>query len=138
MMTTVPVAFRYHDESHDYQAESPVIALDRHGAFREIRFNPALMTAFRGPAGEAKAFYRGYRALVALTRDPRHQFQTRMAAGEIACFDNRRVLHGRRAFEPTTGMRHLQGAYLEREDLDSRILTLRRAGTGCAAEAQAA
>lgn len=40
--------------------------------------------------------------------------------------DNRRILHGRRAFEPSTGRRHLQGAYLEHEEVSSRVLTLRR------------
>ena len=138
IMTTVPVVFRYHDVGADYLAESPMIVVDRHGAFLELRFNPALLTAYRGPADQAKAFYRAYRALVAMTSDPRFQFQTRMTPGEIACFDNRRVLHGRRAFEPTTGMRHLQGAYLEREDLVSRILTLRRAVPGRTAAAEAA
>ena len=49
-----------------------------------------------------------------------------MRSGDIACMDNRRVLHGRRAFEPGTGRRHLQGAYVEHEEVVSRIRTLRR------------
>ena len=49
-----------------------------------------------------------------------------MTAGDIACMDNHRVLHDRRAFEPGTGRRHLQGAYVEHEEVVSRIRTLRR------------
>jgi gamma-butyrobetaine dioxygenase len=39
---------------------------------------------------------------------------------------NRHVLHGRHAFEPGSGRRHLQGAYVEYEEVVSRIRTLRR------------
>nr|MCS5657216.1 TauD/TfdA family dioxygenase [Dehalococcoidia bacterium] len=67
-----------------------------------------------------------YRKFVALTREPANQVEVLMTMGEIACMDNRRILHGRRAFEPSTGRRHLQGAYLEHEEMSSRVLTLRR------------
>ena len=78
------------------------------------------------PARGAHRFYAAYRALVALTRDPAFRVAVRMAPGDIACFDNRRVLHGRNAFQPSVGRRHLEGAYIEREDVQSRIRTLRR------------
>ena len=32
----------------------------------------------------------------------------RLKPGEIACFNNRRVLHGRTAFNSHNGLRHLQ------------------------------
>jgi gamma-butyrobetaine dioxygenase len=33
----------------------------------------------------------------------------KLAAGQMVAFDNRRVLHGREAFDPSTGRRFLQG-----------------------------
>ena len=66
------------------------------------------------------------RKCIALTQEPANQSEVMMTAGDIACMDNRRVLHGRRAFEPGTGRRHLQGAYVEHEEVVSRIRTLRR------------
>jgi gamma-butyrobetaine dioxygenase len=39
------------------------------------------------------------------------------------------VLHGRASFDPTTGERHLQGCYLNLEDLQSRLRMLDRAQT---------
>ena len=42
-------------------------------------------------------------------------------------FDNRRVIHGRRAFETTTSSsRHLETGYLEWDELDSRLRVLHK------------
>jgi gamma-butyrobetaine dioxygenase len=39
-------------------------------------------------------------------------------------FDNRRVLHGRAAYESESGNRHLRGCYIDRDELRSRIRLL--------------
>jgi len=44
----------------------------------------------------------------------------------MSAFDNRRVLHGRAAFDETGGRRHFQGCYVEREEVTSRIAVLER------------
>jgi len=126
MLTRVPVHFRFQDEAADYEAVAPIIGLAADGRVDEIRFNPALMTWPDCPPAEVPEFYRAYRALLAQSRRADNLVEVTMAAGQIAGFDNRRVLHGRRAFDPGCGHRHLQGAYLEREDLLSRIRVLRR------------
>ena len=41
-------------------------------------------------------------------------------------FDNRRVLHARNAFDLKAGRRHLQGCYIDRDELLSRIRVLER------------
>ena len=64
---------------------------------------------------------------MALTRHPDYAVALRLAAGEMVVFDNRRVLHGRQAFDPSTGRRHLRGAYVDRGEWDSRIRVLSRA-----------
>ena len=45
----------------------------------------------------------------------------------MACFDNRRMLHGRSAFDPSSGRRWPRGCYSEREELESRLRMLHRA-----------
>ena len=126
ILSTTPMQHRYHDVGCDYVYDMPLIVLDGAGEVAEIRYNTSLMTGFDVPATEARAVYAAYRKFVALTREPANQVEVTMAAGEIACMDNRRILHGRRAFEPSTGRRWLQGAYLEHEEVVSRIRTLRR------------
>ena len=126
LLSATPIQFRYHDDGCDYACDKPLIVLDDAGEVAEIRFNTSLMTGFDVPAREMGAAYAAYRKFVALTRARETQVEVMMRAGEIACMDNRRVLHGRRAFAPGTGRRLLQGAYLEREEVASRVRTLRR------------
>ena len=50
----------------------------------------------------------------------------RLAKGEMLCFDNRRILHGRTSFNPLSGNRHLQGYYIEREEIYSKLNYLKK------------
>jgi gamma-butyrobetaine dioxygenase len=63
---------------------------------------------------------------MAKTRDPKYRLQLKLKAGEMVVFDNRRVLHGRDAFDPSTGFRHLQGCYVDRGEFSSRLRLLAR------------
>ena len=44
-----------------------------------------------------------------------------LQAGDILSFDNRRVLHGRTSFDPNSGQRHLQGYYMDRDEIIGRL-----------------
>lgn len=63
---------------------------------------------------------------MAMTRDPAYGIALKLAGGEMVVFDNRRVLHGREAFDPSTGFRHLHGCYVDRGEWDSRLRVLDR------------
>ena len=46
--------------------------------------------------------------------------------GDMLCFNNRRTLHGRERFTVTaTSSRHLEGSYLERDEVNSKIRVLK-------------
>ena len=71
-------------------------------------------------------FYAAYRALMIRIRDPKYVIQYALAPGEMVAFDNKRVLHGRTAFDPGSGDRHFRGYYIEQNEIDSRIRVLSR------------
>jgi len=125
-LTRTRVRLRYHDDETDYMAMKPLIVTDEHDRVVEIRFNTSIMTSFEAPPERMREVYRAFRAFLERTRDPAFQVELKMRPGDVACFDNRRVLHGRRAFAATSGLRHLQGAYMEREELLNRVRVLRR------------
>ena len=50
----------------------------------------------------------------------------KLQAGDILCFDNRRVLHGRTSFDPNSGQRHLQGYYMDRDEILGRLNFLKK------------
>jgi gamma-butyrobetaine dioxygenase len=122
----IPVEFRNKDRHSDYRCLAPIIALDALGQTSEIRMANFLRGPFDASAEEMPKLYRAYRRFIAMTREARFRVMTRLNPGEMWCFDNRRTLHARNAFDPATGARHFQGCYVDRDELLSRILVLQR------------
>ncbi|WP_219064053.1 gamma-butyrobetaine dioxygenase [Pseudomonas sp. UMAB-08] len=122
----IPVEFRNKDRHSDYRCLAPIIALDTLGQVREIRMANFLRGPFDAPAEQMPALYRAYRRFIAMTREARFRVSARLSPGDMWCFDNRRTLHARNAFDPATGARHFQGCYIDRDELLSRIRVLQR------------
>jgi gamma-butyrobetaine dioxygenase len=126
LLSETPVGFRFYDQVCDYAWRAPVIGLGPGGAPREIRFNPWLTEPLEAAPERFAAVYGALRRFDELTRDPRFQIRIRLDAGTMSAFDNRRVLHGRAAFDERGGRRHFQGCYVEREEVTNRIRVLER------------
>ena len=130
--TVIPM--RFHDENTDIRHRGTVIRTTDRDVVREIRFNAHLAGIFDLPADEMERYYRAYRTYMAATRSPDYSVSLTLKAGQLVVFDNRRVLHGREAFDPSTGFRRLRGCYVDRGEWNSRIRVLSRrdADTGSA------
>ena len=89
-------------------------------AFYPVRAFPDMPDA---DVGEAYAALRSFHALA---DDPRFELTFRLGPGDIMCFDNRRVMHGRKAFSGS-GQRHLQGVYIDRDEILSTARAVNRA-----------
>ncbi len=130
LLCEVPIPFRFHDEEADIRVYEPVITLGvggmADGDVIEIRFNAHLAGVFDMPAEVMPAYYRAYRAFMAKTRDPKYRLTLKLKATQMVVFDNRRILHGRDAFDPATGYRHLHGCYVDRGEFASRLRLLAR------------
>jgi gamma-butyrobetaine dioxygenase len=128
ILTSTLVSFRFQDDEYDIRYRSPMIVRDANGKVIEVRVNDWIRdTTPDVPLAEEKAFYAAYRSLLEKVEDPGYQLRVKLAAGQMVAFDNRRVLHGREAFDPSTGRRFLQGLYVERDFVRSRLRVLDRA-----------
>lgn len=121
ILTTTPVPFRFHDDLDDIRYTAPIIALDDNDSPTTIRFNNWIRDV--DPAADEQ-FYDAYITLWHMLRDPDNVVTLRLAAGDTLCFDNRRILHGRTEFNPQSGRRHLQGCYVDRDMVESRLRRL--------------
>jgi len=126
LLTRVPVGYRFQDRHHDYRRLRPILVTDRSGALVEVGHNNALRVGFEGPAEDMAACYAALRQFARITEDPANRARFRLSPGELYVIDNRRVLHGRLAFQAARGRRHLQGCYVDRQELLSRIRVLAR------------
>ena len=121
VLATTPVPFRFHDVVDDIRHTAPIIEVDADGEPVAIRFNNWIRDV--DPFAD-ESFYDAYLSMWQLLRSPAHVVMLRLAAGDTLCFDNRRILHGRTEFDPQSGRRHLQGCYMDRDMVESRLRRL--------------
>ena len=119
LLTAHEVPFHFRDADCDLRARGPVIALDGAGAVSAIRYNNRSAAAFDMADEVVPAFYDAYRHFARLLSEAEAEVRLGWAAGDLLILDNRRVLHGRRAYG--SGRRRLQGCYADRDALESTL-----------------
>ena len=69
---------------------------------------------------QVQQYYKACVLFDQMLNDPKHILWNKSSPGDILCFDNRRVLHGRSGFELTGGeTRKLIGTYLRWDEIRS-------------------
>ena len=123
LLTSTHVKFK--DTDYTQKAirilHSPIITLTKDNDFNDIRFSMAAMGAIDVNPNKMKEFYDAYQLFASLLHNKKFKINFRLDAGDIFCFNNRRVLHGRTEFDPNSGNRHLQGYYVERDEIIARL-----------------
>ena len=128
LLVAQPVTFASRATSWDIVNRATVIDVDEDGDVLGSRLHPALLGPVDVLPESQMAFYKALRALLAIVSDAAMQLRFRLRAGECQVFNNRRMLHARDGFDPTTGDRLLQGCYVGLDDFESRLAVLRRGG----------
>ena len=125
-LARLPLAFHFADRQADLRATTPVIETGFEDRVVGIHFNGRSMATLDLPEAEIVPWYRAYRAFARLLRRPEGEVRLRLAPGDLVMMMNQRALHGRSAFDPNAGRRHLQGCYIDRDGVDSRRRVLAR------------
>jgi trimethyllysine dioxygenase len=125
-LSSVKVPAQYLGDGVHLRAEHSVIALDHNGDLSQIAYNNYDRAPFRLPTPRMNGFYRALSLFNRAINDPSNEITLRLLPGTALLFDNWRTLHGRRAYQ---GFRRLCGAYLNKEDFDSKLRVLRAAAT---------
>lgn len=98
-----PPAVRFINWSPPFQGQFYVDGSDAHARSRFDRYMRA-----------AQIFHKVLNAEERL-------FRYRLDPGECVIFDNRRILHGREAFDIASGERWLKGAYVANDDFEAKV-----------------
>lgn len=125
-LTTQRWLFSNRHRDTDYRRCEPIIGCDSHGDPTEVRLANFLRAQPDVPANEVEDAYQAVRRFMRLIQSPELVCRYPFAAGDLIAFDNRRILHGRDAFDPNSGARELEGCYLDRDELHSRLRVLAR------------
>ena len=125
-LTTIDWVFNNRAKTSSYKAAGPILDLDAAGQIRAVRYTTWLRAPMIAPPDVQDRAYRAVRAFAARAADPRYMMVVRYRPGDLFAFDNRRALHGRRAYDARGGARFIEGVYSDRDELHSAIRVLER------------
>jgi gamma-butyrobetaine dioxygenase len=83
-------------------------------AFHPVRAFPDMAEA------DVPRAYDALRVFSEVAADPQFQLRYPFRPGDVVGFDNRRILHGRDGYE-SSGVRHLRGVYIDRDEVLSFV-----------------
>ncbi|XP_053721851.1 gamma-butyrobetaine dioxygenase [Synchiropus splendidus] len=135
--TLTSLLIDFTDTGRDYcdfmlQSKKSIIDTDEKGRVLRINYNNATRDSVLDlPLYQVQPFYRALRAFVDIMNRPQNLVTYTMEAGDMVTFDNWRLLHGRRSYvSRPDGLRHLEGAYLDWDEVMSRLRILRKSVHG--------
>ena len=129
ILSTLPWTFANRAGETDYRWSAPLFELDKGDRLISVRLASFLRAPLMAEFDQVEPAYRALRHFIAMTYEPKYRMTFDYAPGDLVIFDNRRVLHARGAFDPNSGNRHLQGTYIDRDDLYSTLRMLRHRQT---------
>ncbi|KAJ0307445.1 hypothetical protein COL516b_004059 [Colletotrichum fioriniae] len=127
-LTKYPVPYHYAKNGFFYRQVRTVIA-GKNWEDREVWWSPPFQAPLPGTPDKSssegwQAWIKGARMFQETLEQEDNMYQHRLQPGECVLFDNRRVLHGRRAFDTASGRRWLKGTYVADEDFKSALRPL--------------
>ena len=128
--TLVKTPLKFRDKDYTQETirnfHAPAISLTKDGDYNDIRFSVATMDTLDCHPNIMEKVYKAHHKFGNLLHDDKFQIKFRLLPGDIFSFNNRRVLHGRTAFNPNSGHRHLQGYYMDRDEILGRLNFLKK------------
>ncbi|KFB45216.1 AGAP012477-PA-like protein [Anopheles sinensis] len=106
---------------------APMICIGRDGRLERINHSvPQRDSHFSVPLERVERWYRAMQRFVAILHREAVKFRT--SPGDILTFSNVRMVHGRTGYTDTSGnTRHIVGAYLDWDEIYSRLRVLKAA-----------
>ena len=124
ILASEPVRFTFREASGAaWSAHYPVLETDGEGTLRTVRVNHRSLDLEPRDADAQDAWYDAYLDLYRRLHAPGTALERRLEPGELVIFDNRRLLHGRRAYA-RGGARWLRGAYADSDGLHATLTRL--------------
>lgn len=125
-LTTLHWVFANRGPGIDHRWSGPFIDLGVDGSPLTLRaFYPVRGFPDMAPADMPRA-YAAMRCFSQMAASERFQLSSPFEPGDLVGFDNRRILHGRDAFE-SGGHRHLRGTYIDHDEVRSAMRVANRA-----------
>ena len=125
LLTKYCARFEYNEDGKTHlQSRRPMIELSPDSEIIAIRFNNRSAAPITDvPYNGMENYYKAYRKFSEIINNPSIAINFKLKPGEGFAVDNTRVLHSRTAYSGS-GNRWLQGCYVDKDGLLSKIFTL--------------
>jgi len=133
-LRTFGVTYHYYNAGQAYRQVRPTVELDNQddpsSPIKLVNWSPPFQGPFAHDVGTEQSgkalrtYHAAAQMLDSIISAPENLFELRMEEGVCVIFDNRRVLHARRAFDASKGERWLKGAYMDRDVYASKLTVL--------------
>jgi gamma-butyrobetaine dioxygenase len=107
-----------------FRTRGRVIALDNRGIVRGIRVSDRNIPPLDLPADKVEQGYQALGDFCSVLYQKQREFVHLFQPGEMAIFDNHRVLHARQSFDPSQGERWIQQLSVDREEFHNQFRQL--------------
>ena len=125
-LCATPVNFAYRDDSSILEHYGYLIERRPDGRLSRVIFHNRSDQVPPADPKDLTAYYAARRTYADLIWSPEMQVTFKLAPGEAYVVDNHRILHGRRAYDASSGDRHLRQCYMDRDTVSSRQKVLLR------------
>lgn len=113
LLLNTPVRFWFTDVDAELSEWRTIFERNQFGEIAIINYSPRLDFAYPLPPEQYRRFHQARQYLNDLLNSDQLELRFKLKPGELMIFDNRRMLHGRTQFDPTSGARHLRGCYVD-------------------------
>ncbi|KAI0858215.1 hypothetical protein F4860DRAFT_487095 [Xylaria cubensis] len=139
-LTERKVVYHYNKGGNIYRSERPVLSdlgSNKIGVYWSPPFQSPVQADELTSDGmnSYKKWHKAARRIKMFLEEEDAVYEYKMKPGECVIFDNRRVLHGRRAFDTSSGKRWLKGTYVEHDSFNSRLKSLKLKPSEASSEA---
>jgi gamma-butyrobetaine dioxygenase len=125
VLTSTKVRFQFKDDSIVLENWGELIELDEDQELKQVRYSTRVEYVPPMEQEKLNHFYKARKILADLYTSSQFELKFKLKEGDIMMFDNR-LLHGRTAYDPNEGLRHLQGCYLDFDSTNGKIRHLKR------------
>lgn len=117
LLSSVPIGFEAKvQDRDDWRVQGRIISVAADGAIEGIRYNGNSIGQLDLPDRLITPMYEALEKFESILYDRDLWWQPLLQPGDLLVIDNHRILHGREAFDPSRGERHLQCCNVDRDD----------------------
>ena len=125
ILSSISAGFHRHlREGRIFAYQHPIIQLDSDGDVTALRLLDRAMTPVDCKPDQVEPFYDALRKLLRLSYSGEGMIEFRLEAGEMLVFNNQRLMHGRSAFDPASGKRHIRSCHVDLDEFYSSLRIL--------------